>query len=81
MFSHSVVSGWDSCLARTHSAWLQDLMKLRPDVSLQNFCERHSSRQEVDLFGFREKHTHRVWAITEESAVAMECGVVSFWVI
>ena len=21
---------------------------------------------------------HRVWAITEESAVAMECGVVSF---
>ena len=34
--------------------------------------------KEVDLFGFREKHTHRVWAITEESAVAMECGVVSF---
>ena len=57
MFSHSVVSGWDLCLARTHSAWLQDLMKLRPDVSLQNFCERHSSRQEVGLFGFRKKHT------------------------
>ena len=26
-----------------------------------------------------EKRTfHRVWAITEESEVAMECGVVSF---
>ena len=29
MFSHSVVSGWDLRLAGTHSAWLQDLMKLR----------------------------------------------------
>ena len=30
------------------------------------------------LFGFREKYTPRVWAITEESVAAMECGVVSF---
>ena len=29
IFSHSVVSDWDLSPAKTHSAWLQDLMKLR----------------------------------------------------
>ena len=29
MLSHSVVSDMDLSLAKTHGAWLQDLMKLR----------------------------------------------------
>ena len=29
-------------------------------------------------FRFRENHTPRVWAITEGSEGARECGVVSF---
>ena len=31
------------------------------------------------MFRFREKHTPRVWAITEKSAAAVKCGVASFF--
>ena len=40
------------------------------------FSERHSNRQEVDLFGFREERTPRVWAIAEDKCGSHEmyCG-------
>ena len=58
MLSHSVVSDWDLSPAKTHGAWFYDLMKLRLLMShCKKFSERHSSRWEVDLFGFRETHT------------------------
>ena len=39
MLSHSVVSDWDLSLAKTHSAWFQDLMKLR---FLMSRCKKNS---------------------------------------
>ena len=75
MFSHSVVSDWDLSPAKTHGAWFQDLMKLRFLMfHCKKFSERHSERSEVDLFRFREKHTPRVGAITED-----ECGDHGMW--
>ena len=72
VLSHSVVSDWDLSLAKTHSIWLWDLMTLR----FLTFSERHSNRQEVDLFGFREERTPRVWAIAEDKCGSHEmyCG-------
>ena len=43
----------------------------------KEFSERDSNRSEVDLFGFRGKHTPRVRAVTEDEPVAVECGAVS----
>ena len=34
MLNHSVVSNWDLRLAKTHSAWFRELMKLRFLMSL-----------------------------------------------
>ena len=36
MLSYSVVSKWDLSLAKTHSAWFQELMKLELLMSLCN---------------------------------------------
>ena len=44
MLSHSVVSDWDLSLAKTHSAWFQDLMKLR---FLMSHCKKNSVRDTV----------------------------------
>ena len=53
----TVMSYQDLSLAKTHGAQFQDLMKLRFFMShCKKFSERHSNRQEVDLFKFREKH-------------------------
>ena len=79
VLSHSAVSDQGLSQAGIHGTQFQDLMKLR---FLMSHCKikfrgRPSNRQEVDLFGFRGKHIPRVWAVTEDEPVAVECGAVS----
>ena len=80
MLSHSVASDWDLSLAKTHRAWFQVLMKLRFLMSHWGKKKKKSVRDTGigRRFRFRENHTPRVWAITEGSEGARECGVVSF---
>ena len=44
LLGHSVMSGMDSHLAKTHGAWFQDLMKLR---FLASHCRKNSVRDTV----------------------------------
>ena len=58
MLNHSVVSNWDLRLAKTHSAWFRELMKLR---FLMSHCRKNLVRDKVIVkWVFREKHTSRV---------------------
>ena len=62
--------GWDLNPAKTHSAWFQDLMKLRP---LMTHGRKNSVRDKVIgkkwIYSDTERSTHtaqtRVWAIAE----------------
>ena len=70
----------DLSLAKTHDAWLQNIMKLR---FLMSHCKNSVGDTVIGkrwICSDSERSTlHRVWAITEESAVGMECGVASFF--
>ena len=76
MLSHSVVSDMDLSLAKTHGAWLQDLMKLRLLMShCKKFSERHSDKKRWICLDAERSTLHRVWAITEgEGSHGMWCG-------
>ena len=74
----------DLSLVKTHSVWLQDLMKLRLLMSHCKNSVRDTAISKRWICADSERSTdHRMWAITEGSAVAMECGGLVFasWVI
>ena len=52
----SVPLSQDLSPAKTHSAWLQDLMNLRLLCLIAKIQLETLDRSEVDLFRFREKH-------------------------
>ena len=69
--------------AKTHGAWLQDLMKLRLLMSHCKNSVRDSIGKRWICADSERSIDHRMWAITKRSAVAMECGGLVFasWVI
>ena len=81
MLSHSVIPDWDLSLAKTHSVWLQDLMKLR---LLMSHC-KNSVRDSIGkrwICADSERSTlHRVWAITGEQPWNVMWLVFASWVI
>ena len=69
----------DLSLGKTHDDWLQDLMKLRLRCLITKNSVRDTAVGRKWICSDSERSTiHRVWAITEETAAAMECVVVSF---
>ena len=79
MLSHSVVSDMDLSLAKTHGAWLQDLMKLR---LLMFHCKNSVRDTVIRRGGFvwmqREAHSTGCGP-SQRVRAAMECGVVNFF--
>ena len=75
----------DLTLAKTHGAWLQDLMKLRLLMShWKNFSERQKDRKTGKrwICSDSERSTlHRVWAITGEQPWNVMWLVFASWVI
>ena len=77
MISHSVISKWDLRLAKTHSAWLQDLMKLR---FLMSHCKNSVGDTVIGkrwICSDSERSTLQERGPSQREA-AMEYGVVSF---
>ena len=66
-------------LAKTHGAWLQDLMKLRFMMPhCKKFSERHSEVRGRFVWIQREAHSTGCKPLQRVSSVAMEYDVVSF---
>ena len=72
---------WDLSLAKTHDGWLQDLMQLRLWCLIaKNQLETQRSVRGGFVRIQREAHSSGCGPLQRARALAMECGLVGFWI-